>query len=184
MSVKRHNCVLFGLVVTAVLGSSSVALAQGGGTSQRGTYRFALVQKDLEDSMRHEALDAEKYTFYAQQARQRGNQDLAAVFERVADRERGEHFQTLAALSAREVTIDQAAQQAELAKLPNKSDEANLRDAMRTERFQANTMRSDMVNRAIKYGDIEAAQAFLNLGQAEIDNLLEFRSARKQLRRS
>lgn len=183
MSVKRRNCVLFGLVITAVFGSSHVALAQEG-TSQRSTYRFALVQKDLEDSMRNEALDAAKYEFYAQQARERGNQELAAVFERVANRERGEHFQTLAGLSAREVTIDQAAQKAELAKLPNTSDEANLRDAMRTERFEANTMRSDMVNRAIKYDDIQVAQTFLNVGQGEIRNLLDFRAAKKLLNRN
>lgn len=77
------------------------------------------------------------------------------------------------------MAIDQAEQQAELAKLPNQSDSANLRDAMTTERFQANTLRSDLVNRAIKYGDIEAAQVFLNVGQAEIDNLLQFRAAKK-----
>lgn len=182
MSVQRRHFVALSLVVTISLGSSHVALAQG--QTQTGTYRFALVQNDLEAAMKNEALDAEKYAFYAQQARQRGNQELAAVFERVAGLERGEHYNALAALSAREVTIDPSEQQAELAKLASQSDSANLRDAMTTERFQANTLRSDMVNRAIKYGDIEAAQTFLNVGQAEIDNLLALRAAKKLVQRS
>lgn len=177
MLAQHRHFVALSLVVTAVLGSSHVALAQT--PAQEGPYRFALVQNDLEDVMKNEAFDAEKYALYAKQARERGNQDLAAVFERVADLERGQHYNALAALSSREVAIDQAEQQAELAKLPNQSDSANLRDAMTTERFQANTLRSDMVNRAIKYGDIEAAQVFLNVGQAEIDNLLQFRAAKK-----
>ena len=184
MSIQRRHFVALSLVVTAVLGSSPVALAQTQSQAREGPYRFALVQNDLEEAMKNEAFDAEKYAFYAKQARERGNQDLAAVFERVADLERGEHYKALAALSAREVAIDPAEQQAKLAKLANQSDSANLRDAMTTERFQANTLRSDMVNRAIKYGDIEAAQVFLNLGQAEIRNLLELRAAKKLVRSS
>lgn len=182
MSVTRRNYVLFGFLAAAILGSAPAALAQEGAST--GAYRFALVQRDLDSAMRNEALDAEKYVLFARQARERGNHELAAVFERVADRERGAHLQALASLSAREMVIDQAEQQAELAKLPARSDEANLRDAMRAERFDANEMRSELVNRALKYGDVEVAQTFLNVGQGEIKNLLEFRSALKQLKRS
>lgn len=178
MSVKRRNYVLFGLVAVAVLGPASSVFAE------TGANRFVLVQNDLEDSMKREALDAARYTLFARQARERGNQDLAAVFERVANTEQTAHLQRLASLAGGEVAMTPAEQDAELAKLPNQSDEANLRSAMTNERFQANMMRSDMVNRALKYGDIEAAQTFLNVGEGEIKNLLEFRSALKQLKRS
>ena len=178
MSTKRRNYVWLGVMTVALLGSTGLARAA------EPAQRYAVVQWDLEEAIQHESLDAARYTLFAQQARERGNQELAAVFERVANRERTEHIQRLAALSGGEVVVDPAEQKAELAKVMNQSDEANLRDAMRNERFQANTMRSDMVNRAIKYGDIEAAETFLNVGQGEIDNLLAFRSAKKLLKQN
>jgi len=182
MSVKRRDRLMFGLVIAAALGSANAALAQG--SAQESAHRFVLVQNDLDEAMKNEAFDAAKYTFFAQQARERGNQALAAVFERVANTEKTDHFRKLAALSGHETAMDQAEQQAELAKLPNKSDEANLRDAMTTERFQANALRSDMVNRAIKYGDLQAANMFLNIGNGEIKNLLAFRAAKKLAKQS
>lgn len=178
MSVKHHKFTLLGLVAVAVLGAPTVTIAK------ESANRYVVVQWDLENAMRREALDAARYALFAQQAQARGNPDLAAVFMRVAQREETAHFKRFAALAGREVTMDPAVRQAELAKHQNTTDEANLRTAMSNERHQANMMRSELVNRALKYGDIEAAQTFLNVGEGDIDNLLEFRAAKKLLKRS
>lgn len=182
MSVKRSNSVLPGFVTVTVLGA--VLGAAGAAQAAEPARRYVVVQWDLEAAMKNESLDAARYARFAQQARERGNAQQADVFERVATAERGEHLQRLAALSGQEAAPDPAEQEAALARLPNQSDAANLRDAITNERSQANTLRSEMVNRALKYGDVEAAQTFLTVGRGEIDNLLALRAARKLARQT
>ncbi len=214
MSVLPRSYLLFGMIAGVFLGSSHVALAQEASGSvaptgeevvvqeevvvtdeflvvkgegkAKGLNNFLLVENDLADAMRKELYEAEKYKLFALQARARGNPEVAAAFEKVADRELNQHLRTFASLATKDVTINLTEQQAKLAALPVRSDRANLHEAIVAERMEGNRMSNELMNQALKYevmygNSIQVAEAFLNVGQGEYQNMLELRKAKRHL---
>lgn len=159
MSAIRRGRAVFGFVIVSVLGSAGLALTQG------VPARSPVVQKDIEDAMKGEAFAYAKYMLFAQQARERGNPELADLFERAAKMERMEHFR----------------EHAELAGLLKGSDADNLRNAMAGERYEKTTMYPQMAERARQAGDRQAAERFTEIGRDEGKHYAGFEAALKKL---
>jgi rubrerythrin len=132
-------------------------------TAHRGT----LDQKTLDDlstAMRGEAFAYAKYLLYAEHARKSGNKELADLFEKTANTERFEHF----------------AEEAELAGLVG-SDAENLRDAIKGESYEIDSMYLEFAGQATAAGDTAAAARFEEIRHDEMGHRDAFNSALAKL---
>ena len=106
---------------------------------------------DLSTAMHGEAFAYAKYLLYAKHAREQGNQQLAKLFEKTAEVERFQHLQ----------------EEADLIGLVG-SDADNLRDAIKGESYEVDTMYRDFAERARAAGDIAAAERFEEIRRDEM----------------
>jgi rubrerythrin len=125
----------------------------------------ALNQKTLDNlstAMHGEAFAYAKYLLYAEHARQAGNKDIAALFEKAAKVERFQHF----------------AEEAQLAGLVG-SDADNLRDAVKGESYEVDTMYLGFAREAAAVEDKAAADRFEEVRQDEMGHRDAFKAALK-----
>lgn len=99
--------------------------------------------KNLSTAMHGEAFAYAKYMLFAEHARKNGNTKLADLFESAAKPERFEHF----------------SEEAQLAGLVG-SDSDNLKDAIKGESYETETMYREFAQQAKQAGDHEAAKRF------------------------
>lgn len=110
----------------------------------------AQTMRNLSTAMHGEAFAYAKYMAFAEHARKSGDVELANLLENTAKTERLEHF----------------AEEAELAGLIG-SDSDNLRDAIKGESYETETMYRGFAQQAEQAGDHEAAQRFEEIRQDE-----------------
>src|ERR1039458_7756952 len=123
------------------VGKPNAATTAKKNTETHGT----LVQETLDNlstAMHGEAFAYVKYLLYGEHARKSGNKELADLFEKTANTERFEHF----------------AEEAQLAGLIG-NDVNNLKDAIKGECYEIDTMYLEFAQKAKAAGD-EAAAAF------------------------
>ncbi len=121
-------------------------------------------QDNLLQAMRGEAFAFVKYELFADQARQNGREELAALFENTAQVERLEHFAELA----------------ELAGLVG-NDYDNLCNAVHDESYEAESMYREFAAQAAAPGDNHAAARFAEIGRDEMQHRDAFKAALQEL---
>lgn len=119
---------------------------------------------DLSTAMHGEAFAYVKYLLYAEHARKSGNKELADLFERTANTERFEHF----------------VEEAQLAGLVG-CDADNLRDAIRGESYEIDTMYLEFAQKAKVAGDTAAAARFEEIRHDEMGHRDAFKIALAKL---
>lgn len=117
-------------------------------------------QENLATAMHGEAFAFAKYMLYAKHAEQNGNKDLAKTFRAAAHTERFQHF----------------AEEAELAGLVG-SDADNLKDAIKGESYEVETMYREFATQAAAAGDKAAAERFEEIRHDEAGHLAGFKAA-------
>ncbi len=120
--------------------------------------------ENLSTAMHGEAFAYVKYSLYAEHARKGGNKELADLFDRTARTERLEHF----------------AEEAQLAELV-RSDGDNLKDAIKGESYEIDTMYLDFAQRARLAGDTAAADRFEEIRRDEMSHRDAFKAALAKL---
>jgi len=115
---------------------------------------------NLSTAMHGEAFAYAKYMLYAEHARLVGNEELAKLFEEAAKTERFEHF----------------AEEARLAGLVG-SDEDNLKDAIKGESYEVETMYREFSEKAASAGDAAAAARLEEIRHDEMKHLDAFKTA-------
>jgi rubrerythrin len=105
---------------------------------------------NLSTAMHGEAFAYAKYLLYAEHARRNGDSELASLLEETAKTERFEHF----------------AEEAKLAALVG-SNSDNLKDAIKGESYETETMYREFAKQAEQAGDHEAAQRFEEIRKDE-----------------
>lgn len=115
---------------------------------------------NLSTAMHGEAFAYAKYLLYAQHAQQNGNLKLANLFTDAAKVERFQHF----------------AEEAELAGLVG-SDADNLKDAIKGESYEVETMYADFAKQAAAAGDKAAADRFEEIRHDEMSHRDSFKAA-------
>ena len=120
--------------------------------------------QNLSTAMHGEAFAYAKYMAFAQHARKMGNMELADLLETTAKTERLEHF----------------AEEAKLAGLV-RSDSDNLKDAIKGESYETETMYREFAQQAQQAGDHEAAQRFEEIRQDEAKHRDAFLAALNNL---
>jgi rubrerythrin len=142
-------------VLTAVLLFVAGHLTAGGagGLSQN-------THANLATAMHGEAFAYAKYLLYAKQAERNGNAELANIFTQAAKTERFQHF----------------AEEAELAGLVG-SDADNLKDAIKGESYEVDTMYRKFAEQATAAGDKAAAARFEEIRQDEMAHRDAFKVA-------
>jgi rubrerythrin len=118
----------------------------------------------LNTAMHGEAFASAKYLLFAEQARSHGHVELANLFERAAQTERLEHFK----------------EEAELAHLVG-DDASNLRDAIKGESYEVDTMYREFAEQARAAGDHAAAARFEEIRRDEMRHRDEFKAALDRL---
>ncbi len=121
-------------------------------------------QENLSTAMHGEAFAYAKYLLFAEQARKSGNTQLADLFENTAKVERMEHLR----------------EEAELAGIVG-SDEANLKDAIKGESYEVETMYRQFAEQAKAVGDTAVAQRFEEIRQDEMKHRDIFKAELKKL---
>ncbi len=116
--------------------------------------------ENLATAMHGEAFAYAKYMLYAEHARQAGKEELAKLFESSAKTERFEHF----------------AEEARLAGLVG-SDEENLKDAVKGESYEVETMYRDFSEKAAAAGDKVTADQFEEIRHDEMKHRDAFKAA-------
>jgi rubrerythrin len=125
----------------------------GGGLSQK-------TQDNLSTAMHGEAFAYAKYLLYAKHARQNGNAELANLFTKAANTERFQHF----------------AEEARLAGLVG-SEADNLKDAIKGESYEVDTMYREFAEQAAAAGDKAAADRFEEVRHDEMGHRDAFKAA-------
>lgn len=120
--------------------------------------------ENLSTAMHGEAFAYAKYMLYAERARQRGNTELAQLFEKTAKEERLEHF----------------AEEAGLAGLVG-TDADNIKDAVQGESYEVETMYGDFARQAAEVGDQAAADRFEEIRHDEMKHRDAFKAALAKL---
>lgn len=145
----------FGAVLTgALLFVAGYVTARGAGSLSPGT------QENLTTAMHGEAFAYAKYQLYAKHAEQNGNAELAKLFRTAANVERFQHF----------------AEEAQLAGLVG-SDADNLKDAIKGESYEVETMYLQFAEQAGAAGDKAAADRFNEIRHDEAGHRDVFRTA-------
>lgn len=122
--------------------------------------------KNLSAAMHGEAFAYAKYMAYADHARKAGNNKLADLFESTAKTEHMEHF----------------TEEAELAGLVG-SDAENLKDSIKGESYETETMYREFAQQAKQAGDLQVAERFEEIRQDEAKHRDAFTSALADLKR-
>ncbi len=125
----------------------------GGGMSQK-------TQENLTTAMHGEAFAYAKYLLYAKQAQRNGNVELANLFTKAANTERFQHF----------------AEEAQLVGLVG-SDADNLKDAIKGESYEVDTMYREFAEQAAAAGDKAAADRFEEVRHDEMAHRDAFKGA-------
>jgi|SRR5579863_533476 len=133
-------------------------------TETRGTTDQRTLD-NLSTAMHGEAFAYVKYLLYAEHARKSGNQELADLFEKTANTERFEHF----------------AEEAQLAGLVG-SDADNLKDAIKGEAYEIDTMYLEFAQKAKGAGDTAAADRFEEIRHDEMGHRDAFKIALAKLK--
>lgn len=147
------------LYVTGVIVMAAF-LAIGATGPQKRAPLSKQTQDNLSTAMHGEAMAYAKYMLYAQHARNNGKKRLAALFERAAKMERLQHF----------------AEEADLAGLVG-SDADNLRDAIKGESYEVDTMYREFAQQAAAAGDKAAADRFEEIRHDEMAHRDAFKAA-------
>jgi rubrerythrin len=150
--------ILTGLAVATVFFLVGRASADKNGSLSPKT------QENLSTAMHGEAFAYAKYLLYAENARQSGNVGLANLFEQTAKTERFEHF----------------AEEAQLAALV-KGDSSNLKDAIKGETYEVETMYREFAEQAAAAGDDTAAKRFDEIRKDEMKHRDAFQAALTKL---
>ena len=119
---------------------------------------------NLSTAMHGEAFAYAKYLLYAHNARQSGDTDIAALFEKAARVERFQHF----------------SEEAQLAALVG-GDADNLKDAIKGESYEVETMYLNFAREAAAAGDKAAADRFEEIRRDEMGHRDAFQAALKNL---
>jgi rubrerythrin len=119
---------------------------------------------NLSTAMHGEAFAYVKYLLYAEHARKSGNKELADLFEKTANTERFEHL----------------AEEAQLAGLVG-SDADNLKDAIKGESYEIDTMYLEFAQKAKVAGDTTAASRFEEIRHDEMSHRGAFKIALAKL---
>lgn len=144
-----------GAVLTgALLFVAGHVTAKGGGSLSPKT------QENLSTAMHGEAFAYAKYQLYAKHAEQNGDIELAKLFRTAANIERFQHF----------------AEEAQLAGLVG-SDADNLRDAIKGETYEVETMYRQFAEQAAAAGDKAAADRFNEIRHDEAGHRDVFKAA-------
>ena len=122
--------------------------------------------KNLSTAMHGEAFAYAKYLLFAEQARKNGNTKVADLFESAAKTERFEHF----------------SEEAQLAGLVG-SDSDNLKDAIKGESYETETMYREFAQQAKQAGDHEAAKRFEEIRLDEAKHRDAFNAALSDLKK-
>ncbi|HEU4636491.1 MAG TPA: rubrerythrin family protein [Edaphobacter sp.] len=122
--------------------------------------------KDLSTAMHGEAFAYAKYMAYADHARKSGNNKVVELFESTAKTEHMEHF----------------AEEAELAGLVG-TDAENLKDSIKGESYETETMYREFAQQAKARGDVEAAKRFEEIRQDEARHRDAFSAALAELKK-
>jgi rubrerythrin len=138
---------------------SSTATSKNTAETTHGTLDKQTLD-NLSTAMQGEAFAYVKYLLYAEHARKSGNKDLADLFEKTANTERLEHL----------------SEEAELAGLVA-SDTDNLKDAIKGESYEIDTMYIEFAQEATVAGDTAAAARFEEIRNDEIGHRDAFRIA-------
>jgi rubrerythrin len=145
-------------VLILVLGAALFVL--GRATADKQPALHAKTKANLSTAMHGEAFAYAKYSLFAEQARKNGNTQLADMFEKTAKMELTEHLR----------------EHAELFGLVS-TDQENLKDAIKGESYETNTMYPQFAREAKAAGDLGAAQRFEEVGKDEAVHRDEFRNA-------
>ncbi len=119
---------------------------------------------NLSTAMHGEAFAYAKYLLFAEHARHDGNTELADLLESTAKTERFEHF----------------AEEAAIAGVVG-SDANNLKDAIKGESYESETMYREFSQQAEQAGDHEAAKLFEEIRQDETKHRDAFAAALSNL---
>lgn len=115
--------------------------------------------ENLSTAMHGEAFAYAKYLLYADHARKGGNTALADLFEETAKVERMEHL----------------AEEAELAGIVG-TDAQNLKDSIKGESYEVDTMYRDFAEQARRVGDKAAADRFEEIRKDEMKHRDAFKA--------
>jgi rubrerythrin len=136
-------------------------------TARSGASMNKTTMDNLSTAMHGEAFAYAKYMLYAQQARQNGNTELATLFETSAKTERFEHF----------------AEEAKVAGLVG-TDADNLKDALKGESYEVDTMYREFAQQAAAAGDKAAADLFEEIRRDEMKHRDAFKASLAQLEKN
>lgn len=152
--MKKMNVYLALVLAGGVLFFAGRLTARSGESLQQKT------QENLSTAMHGEAFAYAKYMLFAKQARQHGDLELAKLFTRAANTERFQHFE----------------EEAQLAGLVG-SDEDNLKDALKGESYEVDTMYREFAEQAAAAGDKSAADRFEEVRHDEMGHRDAFKAA-------
>ncbi len=138
---------------------AAVAFTIGSTTARRAALHQQTID-NLSTAMHGEAFAFAKYMLYAQHARQSGDPRLARLFAQTAHTERFQHF----------------AEEAQLSGLVG-SDADNLRDAIKGETYEVNTMYPRFAKQAAALGDQAAASRFAEIRRDEMTHRDAYQAA-------
>lgn len=153
-------------LVFGVLAIAAVSFVAGRTTAKGGPHS-SLNQQTLENlstAMHGEAFAYAKYMLFAEHARRSGHAELAKLFTETARTERFQHF----------------AEEAQLAGVVG-SDADNLKDAIRGESYEVDTMYREFAGQAKAAGDAAAASRFEEVRQDEMGHRDAYKSALAKL---
>ena len=150
-------------VLMLVLGAALFML--GRATADKQPALHPQTKANLSTAMHGEAFAFAKYTMFAEQARRNGNTELAELFEKTAKMEHLEHMR----------------EHAELAGVVG-TDQENLKDAIKGEDYETQTMYPQFAREAKAVGDLNAAMRFEEVGKDEARHREDFEFALATLR--
>lgn len=148
-----------GLLVVA-----AAFFATGRTTAGTDTKLNPKTAENLSTAMHGEAFAYAKYMLYAERARANHHPEVAKLFEDAARTERFQHF----------------AEEAELLGLVG-SDADNLKDAIKGESYEVETMYFEFAHQATTAGDKAAADRFEEIRHDEMDHRDAFKAALNKL---
>lgn len=138
-------------IVLSVVVLAIVFFMMGHITAQSEKKLSEKTLENLSTAMHGEAFAYAKYLLFAEHARSGGDRKLADLLQNTAKTERFEHF----------------AEEAKLAGVAG-SNSANLKDAIKGESYEADTMYREFSQQAEQAGDHQAAQLFEEIRQDEM----------------
>jgi rubrerythrin len=156
MKIKVY-VLMFAVVLAALFSVTRSSARQQWVTNVR-------TNENLSTAMHGEAFAHAKYLLYAKQAQRNGHADLARLFEETANVERSQHFAEEAALAG-----------------AVRSDTDNLRDAIKGESYEADTMYREFADQARASGDPAAVDRFEEVRRDEMAHRDAFKAALAKL---